>query len=131
MGTRMEFNDTLQISREQGFPGDLLDWERHRRAPIDPATLAGREFRFHKPEARFFHLDPCRVYLVESVAGKWLFWGRAMITSQTISKALAPGGAWAGEWVTSGTFTVATLYDPAWMEAFSRRESPPGKSYFG
>ena len=46
-------------------------------------------FEFHgKKSARIFHLDPVRVFLVQNIDDKWLFWGKVYMQSQTVSKVL-------------------------------------------
>jgi hypothetical protein len=132
MGSPIEINDTLQLSIEQGFPADLLNREKHTETPVRLASLTDRTFEFkNKDDARLFHLDPVRVFLVENIGGKWLFWGKVLIQSQTISKKLASDGSWKhGDWTTSGTYKIIDLYDPEYQEQFTQRESPSGKSYF-
>lgn len=132
MGSLLELNDTLQITAEQGFPVAVLDLERHRKEPITLDAVKGQVFSFQKKsKARFFQSDPVRVYLVQNTAGKWLFWGKAYIQSQTIAKRLDAQGNWVNEeWETSGTFIIADIYEPGYQEAFTRREAPPGLSYF-
>jgi len=132
MGSAIELNDTLQITTEQGFPADVLELSRHQATPIPLNDVADRVFRFSgKAGSRFFQSDPVRVYLVHNIDGKWLFWGRIYIQSQTIEKALGPGGSWReGDWVTSGTYKIVDLYEPPYQISFTRREAPPGKSYF-
>jgi hypothetical protein len=130
MGSTIELNDTLLLTPEQGFPADLLDWQVHRRAAIESSRVAGMVFEFSgKAGARVFHLAPTRVYLVQNIAKKWLFWGHALIVSQSIQKALGPDGGWTGQWTTSGSFTISDLYEPDYQERFTRRESPPGSGF--
>jgi uncharacterized cupin superfamily protein len=77
MGNYIEVNDTLQITLEQGFPSDILNLDCHQKNPVMYSDLEGKEFEFlDKPRARIFHLDPVRVFLVENIDGKWLFWGK-------------------------------------------------------
>ena len=131
MGTGIELNDTLQLSDAQGFPADVLNLESHRSKPMKVEDLAGRIFEFaNKDGARVFHLDPVRVYLVQNVDGKWIFWGRALIQSQSITKASEPGASSTSSWVTSGTYKIVDIYDPDYQETFTKRESPQGKSFF-
>ena len=131
MGSFVEINDTLQITTEQGFPADLLDFERHRREPITLADVSETVFTFrNKPRARLFQLDPVRVYYVHNVDRKWLFWGRILIQSQTIEKELDGEGNWAGEWTTSGAYRIIDVYDPEYQEAFTRREAPVDRNFF-
>ena len=130
MGTPIEVNDTLQLTREQGFPAHLLNRSQHIAAPRVVDEIRGLIFEFKKEDARLFHLDPVRVYLVENIDGKWLFWGKALIQSQTISKKLEADGSWRqGSWTTAGTFKIIDLYDPVYQESFTKNESPKGKSY--
>lgn len=132
MGSNLELNDTLLINTAQGFPSDILNREDHVRKAVRLEDVATKIFQFRdKDGARIFHLDPVRVYLVENVDGKWIFWGKAFVLSQTIEKKLEKDGWWTpGSWVTSGTFKIVDLFEPDYQETFSRRECPPGKSYF-
>lgn len=131
MGSPIEINDTLNITREQGFPSDVLNRERHSAQPVQLADVAGKVFPFSKPDARIYHLPPTRVYLVENIDNKWIFWGQALMQSQTISKQLEADGSWVeGNWVTSGTYSIIKLYDPEYQKIFTLNESPAGKCYF-
>jgi hypothetical protein len=140
MGCFYEINDTLLLTKDQGFPSDLLDIERHRRDPITLRDVEGKIFSFrNKPAARAFQLDPVRVYLFESTPDdKWLAWGRAFIESITIERkpGLAPTDPTgsisfkADDWITSGTFRIFDLYDPAYQETFTSHEAPAAWNYF-
>ena len=131
MGTGIELNDTLQLSDAQGFPSDVLNLDRHRSKPTKIEEVADRVFEFaNKDGARVFHLDPVRVYLVQNINGKWLFWGRALIQSQSITKAPEDSASSTSSWVTSGTYKIVDIYDPDYQETFTKRESPNGKSFF-
>lgn len=131
MGTGIELNDTLQLTDAQGFPFEVLNLERHRSKPIKAEDFAGRIFEFaNKDGARVFHLDPVRVYLVQNINGKWLFWGRVLIQSQSIARASANGSTANSSWQTAGTYKIVDVYDPEYQEVFTRRESPQGKSFF-
>jgi hypothetical protein len=127
----IEVNDTLEITDAQGFPSDLLDLERHRKKPMTLGDVQGRTFEFQlKPEPRIYQVAGVRVYYVHNIGGKWLFWGHVFILSQTIDvAAVSPSGDYS--FVTSGRYQIVELYDPAYQEAFTRRESPPGLSWFG
>jgi hypothetical protein len=132
MGNLIEVNDTLQITPQQGFPKEILDYQRHVSTPVTLADLQCKTFQFYgKLGARIYHLEPIRVFLVENIEGKWLFWGHAQIQKQAISKLLDASGGWSGDWQTAGEFTVSALYDPSYQELVTRREAPAGKSYFG
>ncbi len=132
MGTMIEVNDTLQLTAEQGFPAKLLDREKHCKKPVRPEAVAGRIFKFHdKPVRRIFQLDPVRVYFVQNIGGKWLFWGHVFIQSLTIAKRLAPDGSWKeDDWVTSGTFLITEIYEPDYQKEFTLREAPADRNYF-
>ena len=132
MGTSVELNDTLLISETQGFPSGLLNRDAHVRDRVDARKFANELFKFQEKDgARIFHLDPVRVYLVENIDGKWLFWGKAFVVSQTIEKKIGPDGDWkVGDWVTSGLFKIVEVFEPEYQEMFTTRESPPGKSFF-
>ena len=130
MGSNIEINDTLQLTKEQGFPCDILNLAEHSKKPRSMDDLKTKVFTFHKEDARIFHLDPCRVFLVENISGKWLFWGHALIQSQEVKKR-NPGPNWKqGDWDTFGTYVISQIYDPEFQRAVTLNQSPPGKSYF-
>ena len=131
MGTQIELNDTLNLTEQQGFPIDVLNLERHARSPVTAEALAGKTFDFAlKEDARIFHLDPVRVFLVQNINGKWIFWGHALIQNQEIRKRNR-GADWKpGEWETRGTYTIKQIYPPELQKTITLNESPPGKSYF-
>lgn len=132
MGSFVELNDTLQLTKEQGFPAHIFDFERHQKHPITTEEVAGRTFSFtNKPAARIFQLDPVRVYYVHNIDGKWLFWGRVLIQSQHIEKKLDDKGCWDGQsWMTSGTYKILNVYDPEYQKTFTLNEAPPDRNYF-
>lgn len=129
MGSNIEINDTLQLTETQGFPSDVLSLEKHLKNAISAEALKGKEFHFVKEDARVFHLDPCRVFLVENIDGKWLFWGHALIQKQEVRKTNA-GDNWAGTWETSGTYIIDKIYPPEFQREATINQSPRGKSYF-
>ncbi len=131
MGTMIEVNDTLQLTTEQGFPSDVLDYRRHCQTPITLDAVKDKLFSFrNKPSARIFQLDPVRVYYVHNIDDKWLFWGHVFIQSLTIEKELTQDGAWGGEWVTSGTYRITDIYEPVYQKSFTLREAPSDPNYF-
>ena len=132
MGSLVEINDTLQLTTEQGFPLDILDLEKHTQNPITLDMVKDRIFEFKdKPSARIFQLDPVRVYYVHNIDGKWLFWGHVFIQTLTIYKKLDANGQWKeGEWLTSGTYKITQLYDPAYQKTFTLTEAPSDRNYF-
>ncbi|MBI4176432.1 MAG: hypothetical protein HY518_04455 [Candidatus Aenigmarchaeota archaeon] len=52
MGSTIEINDTLQITREQGFP-KVLDYAKHCRKPFKAGDFRGKEFAFAGKENGF------------------------------------------------------------------------------
>lgn len=75
MGSIIEINDTLQITREQGFPIEL-DYETHKKKPFLLEQFANTIFEFkNKPAIRVYQAPPVRNFLVENKAGKWIYWG--------------------------------------------------------
>ena len=71
----IEINDTLQISKEQGFPKEL-DLEAHLKNPLNTEDFKDRIFEFtNKPEIRMYKVPPVRNFLVENRDGKWIYWG--------------------------------------------------------
>lgn len=130
MGSNIEVNDTLNLTKEQGFPSAVLDRVKHMKTPITAESVKDVIFKFCKEDARLFHLDPVRVFLVENIDGKWLIWGHALIQSQEVRK-VNPGADWkAGQWETSGTFVIDKIYDPEFQKFATTNQCPPGKSFF-
>lgn len=131
MGSYVEINDTLQLTTEQGFP-KILNLQNHLKKPITLADVEGKIFKFKdKISARIFQLDPVRVYFVHNIDGKWLFWGRVFIQSETIYKKLDDKGNWVeGEWYTSGTYKIIDIYDPEYQKRFTLHEAPADRNYF-
>ena len=141
MGCFWELNDTLLLTKDQGFPSDILNIDSHRANPVTLKAVEGKIFSFEgKPAARAFQLDPVRVYLFEQTANdKWLAWGRVFIQSLTIARkeGLAPTDLAgpisfdAGDWLTSGTFRIIDIYDPVYQQTFTSHEAPQAWNYFG
>lgn len=120
MGSFIEFNDTLQLTTEQGFPKEL-QLSRHQEKPFTAEQFSGRVFEFHKPDMRLYHPAPTRVFLVHNIDGKWLYWGHCDIIEQTIH---------ADTKTTTGKFIITVLYDPAHQRAMTEHETRPGESFF-
>jgi len=60
------------------------------------------------------------VYLVEEMLdGRWLYWGHALVLSQTIE-----------DKKTKGRCKITKLYNPLYQREVTINESPEGKSYF-
>ena len=79
MGSYIEMNDTLQITKEQGFPEEL-NWRKHVKNPYKAEQFKDKIFEFkNKPNVRNYHMPPVRNFLVENIDGKWLYWGLAHV----------------------------------------------------
>lgn len=121
MGSFIEFNDTLQITTEQGFPKELV-LEKHLKKPFQTQDFKGKVFSFqNKPDLRLYHPAPTRVFLVHNIDGKWLYWGHCQITEQTIH---------AETKTTSGKFIITKIYTPEHQKSMSTYEASPGKNFF-
>lgn len=107
MGSIIEINDTLQLTREQGFPAEL-NLEHHLKNPYSAADFEGKVFAFqNKSNVRVYHTLPVRNFLVENKNGKWIYWGLihiVEITHDYLKK------------TTSGKFTILYLYTPDEMQ---------------
>ena len=107
MGSYVEINDTLQITREQGFPKEL-DWREHLKNPYTAEQFKDKIFEFKdKPSIRNYQMPPVRCFLVENIGGKWLYWGLVHIIEikhDYINK------------TTSGKFKIIYINKPEEME---------------
>lgn len=107
MGSYIEMNDTLQITKEQGFPVEL-DWRKHLKNPYTVEQFKDRIFEFKdKPSIRNYQIPPVRNFLVENINGKWLYWGLIHILEikhDYINK------------TTSGKFKIIYINTPKEME---------------
>jgi len=75
MGTFIETNDTLQITKEQGFPSEL-NLEVHLNTPFTVGGVGNKIFEFkNKPNIRIYQQPPVRNFLVENRNEKWIYWG--------------------------------------------------------
>lgn len=75
MGSYIEMNDTLQITKEQGFPEEL-NYKKHIKCPFTAEDFKDKIFEFQdKNNIRNYHMPPVRNFLVENINGKWLYWG--------------------------------------------------------
>ena len=118
MGSIIEINDTLKISKDRGFPKDLR-LEDHVLDPESSNRFLNQESHFWNRDERLYHRKPTRVFLVEEINGKWLYWGHAIIMRLTI-----------GEGRTDGDYIITKIYNPAYQRLATIEESPQGKSYF-
>lgn len=83
MGSRTINNDTLQLTKEQGFPV-VLNLEHHIDSAYKAESFSNQVFEFHdKPEIRNYQAPPVRNFLVENVKGKWIYWGLVHILEVT------------------------------------------------
>jgi len=107
MGSMIELNDTLRISKEQGFP-DFLNIEKHIGQPYGFEDVEDKIFEFRaKDKIRVYQQPPVRNHLVEDLNGKWLYWGLCYITE--ITHDYVNG-------VTSGKYKIVQLNTPEEMK---------------
>jgi len=119
MGSTIEINDTLKISKDRGFPKGLK-LEDHLKDPELSKKFLNQIFGFYNKDERLYHRPPTRVFLVEEMSdGKWLYWGNALVIEQTIK-----------EGRTEGKFMIVKIYQPEFQHRMTIEESPRGKSYF-
>src|SRR5258708_2356643 len=105
MGSIIELNDTLQITREQGFPLEL-DLEHHMSAPYHAEDFEGKTFEFkNKSGIRVYHVPPVRNFLVENRGGKWIYWGLVHVFDVVHNE----------NNTTSGKFKILYIYTPEEM----------------
>jgi hypothetical protein len=75
MGSFIEINDTLRISKKQGFPAEL-DIKKHLKNPYKLKDFKNKIFQFKaKPKIRVYKIPPVRNFLVEDIKEKWVYWG--------------------------------------------------------
>src|SRR4051812_12443929 len=83
MGSLIEINDTLQLTKGQGFPAEL-DVDVHLEKPFTTEDFEGKIFEFkNKKDIRIYKIPPVRNFLVESKNGKWIYWGLCHILEIT------------------------------------------------
>jgi len=108
MGSYIELNDTLQITREQGFPPELI-LEKHLQTPFKAEMFSEKVFACQeKKGTRVYHAPPVRNLLVENRDGKWIYWGLVHIIEETIDLE---------KQMTSGKFKIIKIYTPDEMKA--------------
>jgi hypothetical protein len=122
MGSFIEINDTLRISREQGFPAEL-DINKHLKKPYTLNEVAGRVYSFQaKPDIRLYKVPPVRNFLVQELDGKWLYWGLCLIESVQLDYLKKE---------TSGTFRIIRINAPDEMkQAFELIDTRQDLNYF-
>jgi hypothetical protein len=107
VGSIIEINDTLQITREQGFPEEL-DLEKHKAKPFKAEDFGDREFEFKdKSKIRMYQQAPIRNFLVENRNGKWIYWGMIHILEVHHNHL---------KQTTSGKFKIVYIYTPDQMQ---------------
>lgn len=122
MGSQIEINDTLNITREQGFPVEL-DIEKHLKTPYKTEDFRDKVFAFKDKEGiRVYKIPPVRNFLVENKDGKWIYWGLCHIREEhhdCVNK------------VTSGKFKIIYINTPEEMkQVHSLTDRRPEKDYF-
>ena len=67
MGSFIEINDTLQLTKDQGFPEEL-DYEIHKKNLLKLEDYKNKIFTFkNKSEIRIYKIPPVRNFLVENI----------------------------------------------------------------
>lgn len=122
MGSFFEMNDTLQITREQGFPKEL-DIEKHLKNSYNLKDFDGKIFEFKdKLDLRLYQVPPTRNFFVENRDGKWIYWGLCHILEtkhDNIKK------------TTSGKFKIIYINTSEEMkQAYKLTDQRPGFNYF-
>jgi hypothetical protein len=122
MGTSLIINDTLQITKEQGFPVDL-DIENHNKSPYSLRQFENKIFEFRDKEGiRAYQAPPVRVFLCENLNGKWLYWGLCHVLETRLDLVKKE---------TSGKFKIIKLFTVEEMkDAFEFVDTRPEFNYF-
>ncbi len=118
----IELNDTLRISKAQGFPAGL-DLQTHLQDPYKIEDFKDKIYCFQsKPKIRVYQQPPVRNFLVEDVGGKWVYWGKCLILEIHHDYVKQE---------TSGKFKILSINDPAKMkQAFDLIDLVPEHNYF-
>ena len=122
MGTQVTLNDTLQLTREQGFPAEL-NLEKHLIKPFKVEDFKGKVFEFKgKENIRLYQAPPVRNFLVENRNGKWIYWGLANVLEIKHDYE---------NQMTSGKFKIIYINTPEEMKkAHELIDRDPETSYF-
>jgi hypothetical protein len=122
MGSFVELNDTLQITKDQGFPQEL-DLEQHLQTPFTAEDFKDKIFEFHnKQDVRIYKLPPVRNFFVENRDGKWIYWGLVHILETTCDYVKK---------TTSGKYKIIYINTPAEMKkAHDLIDRRPEMQYF-
>lgn len=124
MGSYIETNDTLRITKEQGFPEEL-DLEAHLKTPYSLGAVGGKVFAFKsKPNVRIYHAPPVRNFLVEDRDGKRVYLGLCFILEVTHDYEKKE---------TSGKYKIVRLNSPEEMKEMFKLThftNPEQQNYF-
>lgn len=122
MGSFIEINDTLRITKKQGFPGDL-DINQHLIVPYHSGEFEDKVYHFSaKPKIRVYHRPPVRNFLVEDINGKWVYWGLVYILRIEHDYVKEE---------TSGTFKIIHINSPEEMkQVFQLVDRNPDTNFF-
>lgn len=122
MGSLIEINDTLQITKEQGFPAELKI-EEHLKTPYQLKDFKDKIFEFKgKDKIRVYKAPPVRNFLVENINGKWIYWGLCHILQVTHDYANQSS---------AGKFKIIYLNTPEEMkQAYHLIDQDENKSFF-
>ena len=122
MGSFIEINDTLQVTKEQGFPKEL-DIEKHLAYPFTAEAFSDQIFSFtDKPAIRIYKAPPVRNFLVENRDGRWIYWGLCYIIETTCDYEKK---------TTSGKFKILYINTPEEMKkAHDLIDRRPETKYF-
>lgn len=123
MGCSIIQNDTLQITKIQGFPKEL-NLETHLKTPYKAQDFQNIIFEFiNKSEIRNYQQPPVRNFLVENINDKWVYWGLVHILEvkhDYVNK------------TTSGKFKIIYINTPEEMKiAFNLIDRNRDTNYFG
>ncbi|MBI2106761.1 hypothetical protein HYT57_02145 [Candidatus Woesearchaeota archaeon] len=118
MGTTVEFKDTLKLTKENGFPLEL-NLEQHVADPESSRRFLGKVISFHAKGEVVYNHFPARIFLVEDIDGRWLYWGNGIVLEQTM-----------GDMMTKGECIITKIYHPSFQKRMTIEESPTGKSYY-
>lgn len=120
MGDIIEISSELKISKQRGFPKDLV-LEDYTKDPKKYQEIFKEDgvIPFWNKGEIVYH-PKTRIYLVEEMPNDLcLFWGCVEIKRQTIT-----------ENRTDGVYKIIKLYDPEYQKILTIGRSPEGKSYF-
>jgi hypothetical protein len=122
MGSQIIHNDTLKITKEQGFPQEL-DLQTHLKNPYQIEDFEEKIFEFKNKEGiRNYQRPPVRNFLAEYKNEKWIYWGLIHI--------LEIKHDYEKE-TTSGKFKIIYINTPEEMKkAFELIDRNPAHNYF-